>query len=127
MSEKQLKPAQFVPFYLLWITSGLLCVLDWLISRAAVTAVATAIAASVPMEVQVERQWFLRWPVSALDQLAMVILGIAAMVVVMALDYVYRDGLIKGTIKRRFATVTAIQVGILLLSGLAIGISSIVV
>jgi hypothetical protein len=127
MSEKKLKPIQFIPFYLLWGVSGLVCVLDWLVSRAAVTAVASAIAASIPKEVQIERQWFLRWPVAALDKFALVILGIVAMLVVMALDYVYRDGLIKGTIKKRFATVTAIQVGILLLSALAIGISSRVV
>jgi hypothetical protein len=127
MSEKKLKPTQFIPFYLLWAISGLVCVLDWLISRAAVTAVASAIAASIPKEAQIERQWFARWPVAALDKFALVILGIIAMLVVMALDYVYRDGLIKGTIKKRFVTVTAIQVGILLLSALAIGISSRVV
>ena len=127
MGEQKLKPIQFIPFYLLWGASGALCVVDWLVSRAAVTAVASAIAESIPKEVQIERQWFLRWPVAALDKFALVILGIVAMLVVMALDYVYRDGLIKGTIKKRFLTVTAIQVGILLLSALAIGISSRVV
>jgi hypothetical protein len=127
MSEQKLKPAQFISFYLLWGVSSLLCVLDWLVARAAVTAVVSAVAASIPKEVQIERQWFLRWPVAALDKFALVILGIAAMLVVMALDYVYRDGLIKGTIKKRFLRVTAIQAGILLLSALAIGISSRVV
>ena len=76
---------------------------------------------------QIERQWFVRWPAAAVGKFALAILGIAAMLVVMALDYVYRDGIIKGTIKKRFVTVTAIQVGILLLSALAIGISSRVV
>ena len=127
MSEKKLRPLQFIPFYLLWGVSGALCVLDWLVARTAIAAVLSAIAASVPIEKQIERQWFVRWPVAALDKFALVILGIVAMLVVMALDYVYRDGLIKGTIKKRFATVTAIQVGILLLSALAIGISSLVV
>ena len=100
MSEKKLKPLQFIPFYLLWLISGALCVLDWLVSRTAVTAVASAIAASVPREVQIKRQWFLRWPVAALDKFVLAIFGIVAMLVVMALDYVYRDGLIKGKIKK---------------------------
>jgi len=127
VSEKQLKPVQLVTFYLLWAVSGAVCVLDWLVARAAVTAVASAIASSIPKEVQIKRQWFLRWPVAAIDKFALAILGIVAVLVVMALDYVYREAIIKGTIKKRFATVTAIQAGILLLAALGIGVSSMVV
>ncbi len=122
--EKQLKPLQFIPFYLLWIVSGALSVLDWLVLRAATTAVAAAIAESVPIEVQIERHWFLRWPVAAIDKFALACFGIVAMVFVMSLDYLYRDALIKGKIKRRFAAVTAVQVGILGLSLLAQSIAT---
>jgi len=122
--EKQLKPIQYIPFYLLWGVSGALCVLDWLLARTAITSVVSAIANTIPMEKQIERQWFVRWPVAALDKLVVVILGIAAMVVFMALNYVYQKALIEGTMKKRFAIVTGIQAGILALSALAILITS---
>ena len=122
--EKQLKPIQFIPFYLLWGFSGALCVLDWLVARTAITSVASAIADTIPMEKQIERQWFVRWPVAALDKVVLVILGITAMVVFMGLNYVYQKALIEGTIKKRFATVTGIQAGILALSALAIFVTS---
>ncbi len=126
MSEKKLRPVQFIPFYLLWGISGALCVLDWLVARTAITTVVSAIAASIPIEKQIERQWFVRWPVAALDKFVLVILGIAAMLVIMGLDYVYQNAMIKGTIKKKFATVTGIQAGILALSALAIFVTSLI-
>ena len=40
MSEKRLKKQQIAPFVLMWIASGMLSVADWLVLRAAVSAVA---------------------------------------------------------------------------------------
>ena len=127
MSEPKLKPRQFLPFYGLWLISAVLSIADWLVLRAAATAIAAAIANSVPMEKQIAASWYLRWVVGAVDKFAWLILGIIAMLSVMAFEFIYRTGLIRGKIKKRFIIVTAIQVGILLLSALAIGVSSRVV
>lgn len=124
MSEKKLKPAQYAPFILLWIVSAALSLADWFVLRRALVAVAAAIAQAVPVERQIERQWFLRWPVAALDKFALVICGILAMISIMAFEWIYRDGFIKGTIRKRVAIVMGIQVGLLVLGGGAIFITS---
>ncbi|MBL7200362.1 MAG: hypothetical protein ISS56_09455 [Anaerolineae bacterium] len=124
MSEQKLKPKQVFLFYVLWILSAILCVLDALSLRSAITAVAAAIANAVPIEVQIERQWHLRWTVGAVDKFALAILGIAAVLGIIALDGVYRGAVFKGSIKKRFATVTAIQAGVLIVSQLAVWIVS---
>jgi hypothetical protein len=124
MSEKQLKPRQYLTFYLLWIASGILCVFDALATRSAITAIAAAMASAIPMEIQIQRQWYLRWPVRAVNQFAWAIVGIGAVVAIMALDYVYRTAILKGVIKKRFATVTAIQVGILIVAEIVNRIAS---
>jgi hypothetical protein len=122
MSEQKLKPKQVLLFYALWILSAVLCVLDALALRSAITAVAAAIANAVPMEVQIERQWHLRWTVGAVDKFALAILGIAAVLGIIALDGVYRGAIFRGSIKKRFAIVTAIQAGVLIVSELIIWI-----
>ena len=127
MSEKKLRTGQLPVFYLLWIVSAILSILDWFALRSAVTAVAVAIAASIPMEVQIERQWYVRWPAAAVDKFAMACFGILAMLAIMSLEWIYRTGFIKGTIKKRFAIVAAIQVGLLVLSQAAIWIARLAV
>jgi hypothetical protein len=123
MSEKKLRRGQLPVFYLLWIVSAALSILDWFALRSAATAVAVAIAASVPMEVQIERQWYLRWPAAAVDKFALACFGILAMLAIMSLEWVYRVDLIKGTINKRFAIVAGIQVGLLVLSQVTIWIA----
>jgi len=127
MSEPKLKPRQFLPFYGLWMISAALSIADWLFLRAALTAIAAAIANAVPIEKQISGNWYLRWVVGAVDKFAWLIFGIMAVLSVMSFEYIYRTGLIKGTIKKRFATVTGIQAGILALSALAIFITSLIV
>jgi hypothetical protein len=122
VSEQKLKPKQVLLFYALMILSGILCVLDALALRSAISAVVAAIANAIPMEVQIERQWYLKWTVGTVDKFALAILGIAAVLGIMALDYVYHDALFKGRIKKRFATVTAIQAGVLIVSALIVWI-----
>ncbi len=119
MSEKHLRPLQFIPFYLLWIISAVVSVIDWLVLRAGVTAVAAVLANAVPMDWQIENNWFVRWIVPAVDNVGLIVFGIIAMVSIMAFDYLYRSALIKGTIKKRFIKVTAIQ-GIILLVGIVL-------
>lgn len=124
MSEPKLKPRQFLPFYGLWLISAALSIADWLLLRAALTAIAAAIADSVPIEKQISGHWYLRWMVEAVDKFAWLILGIIAVLSVMSFEFIYRTGLIKGKIKKRFATVTGIQVGLLFLSQVAIWIAA---
>ena len=127
MSDKKLKPIQYLYFYVLWFVSGVLNIADWFALRAAISALAATIAQSVSMEWQIERQWFLRWPASAVDKVALVVLGIAAIVTWFWFDYYYRDALVEGRIKRRFGLVTAIQIGLLVVSLVVLGIVSLLV
>jgi hypothetical protein len=124
MSEKRLEKRQIVPFVLMWIVSGILSVADWLALRAAVSAVAAAIAGSVPIEVQIRRNWFLRWPAAAVDQFALACLGILAVLSIMSFEWVYHSALLRGKGTRRFLTVAGVQVGLLVASVIAIGIAS---
>jgi hypothetical protein len=124
MSEQKLRPRQVLLFYGLWIVSSVMCVLDALVLRSAITAIFAGIANAVPIEVQIERQWYLRWTVGTVDKFAVAILGIAAVLGVMALDYAYRTAMFKGTIKRRFALVTAIQASVLIGSALIVWVVS---
>jgi hypothetical protein len=123
MSEKKLTRGQLPVSCLLWIVSSILSLVDWFALRAAVTAVATAIAASVPMDVQVERHWYLRWPAATVDKFALVCFGIVAVASVISFDYLYRDAILKGKVKKRLVVIGGIQVGLLLLSLLAIWIA----
>ena len=122
-----MRPIQFVSFYLLWIISSALSVLDWFLLRSALTAVASAIANAIPMEVQIRRQWYARWVVRAVDPCATAVLSVLLLVSIILFDYLYRAAIEKGTIKKRFSTVTGIQVGILIVSAIAVAISSAVV
>jgi len=108
-----MKPLQFVPFYLLWIISSALSILDWMVLRAGIVAIADAIERAVPMEVQIERQWYLRWVVRAADPCSLAFFSIFALASIISFDYMYRTAIEKGTIKKRFGLVTSIQAGIL--------------
>jgi len=119
-----MRPIQFVPFYLLWIVSSALSVLDWFLLRSALTAVASAIANAIPMEVQIRRQWYARWVVRAVDPCATAVLSVLLLVSIILFDYLYRAAIEKGTIKKRFGLVTGIQAGILIVSAIAVAISS---
>jgi hypothetical protein len=124
MSEKRLEKQQIAPFVLMWIVSGMLSVADWLVLRAAVSAVAAAIAGSISIETQIRRNWFLRWPAAAVDKFALVCFGILAVLSIMSFEWVYHSALLRGKGTRRFLTVAGIQVGLLVASVIAIGIAS---
>ena len=127
MSEKRLEKQQIAPFVLMWIVSGMLSVADWLVLRAAVSAVAAAIAGSISIETQIRRNWFLRWPAAAVDKFALACFGILAVLSIMSFEWVYRSALLRGKGTKRFLTVAGIQVGLLVASVIAIGIASWVV
>jgi hypothetical protein len=115
-----MKPLQYAPFYLLWITSSVLSVVDWLALRGATIALADAIDRAVPIETQIERQWYLRWAARAADPCSLAFFSVFAFLSIIAFDYLYRTALEKGVIRKRFIQVTAIQVGILVVCGVII-------
>ena len=122
--EKGLKPRQVPLFVVLWIVSAALSVLDWVALRAAITAVVAAIVNAVPMEWQVEHHWYLRWTARAADPCSIAGLTVLAFVSILGFDYLYRDALWKGRIRKTFIVVAGIQVAILALSWLAVAITS---
>jgi hypothetical protein len=119
-----MKPVQHLALYAAWFFSSALSVADWLMLRSALTAVAAAITKSVSMEAQVERGWYLHWTLPAVDMFALVILGIIGMVSIMGFEYLYRSGIQKGKMKKRFGIVTGIQAGLLAISAITIAIVS---
>jgi hypothetical protein len=122
--EKGLRPRQIPLFVLLWAVSSLLTVLCGIVLRSAASSVAAVIANAVPIEWQIENQWYLRWTVRAVDPCSVAILTILGFVSIIGFDFLYRDGFWKGTIRKKFITVTAIQAAILALGWLAIAISA---
>jgi hypothetical protein len=121
---KRLKPRQIPLLIGLWIVSSILSLLDWIVLRAAVASVAAVIAGSVPIEQQIERQWYLRWTVRAVDPCNVAILTTLAFLSIIGFDQLYRDAIWKKKIRKTFTIVTAIQVGILIVSWLAMTIAA---
>ncbi len=113
--EKKLKPVQLGLFYLLWITSTVLIVLDVLFLRAGITALAAPLLDRVPWEYEIEHQWYARFSLKAIDSWFLALAGLAAFLCIIGLDYMYRAAILKDKITKTFGTATAIQVGILVL------------
>jgi hypothetical protein len=122
--ERRLEPRQVALFVGLWIVSGALSLADWVALRAAITAVVSAIVDAVPIEWQVQRQWYLRWTARAADPCSIAVLTVLAFLCIVGFDFLYREAIWKGKIRKTFITVTAIQVGLLALSWLAVTIAS---
>ena len=121
---KRLKPRQIPLLIGLWIVSSLLSLLDWIVLRASISSIAAVIANAVPIERQIERQWYLRWTVRAVDPCNVAILTTLAFLSIIGFDQLYRDAIWKNKIRRTFTIVTAIQVGILIVSWLAMAIAT---
>jgi hypothetical protein len=122
--ERRLEPRQVVLFVALWIVSTLLSLLDWAAIRAAFTAVVAVVVGWVPIEWQIENRWYLRWTARAADPCIVAVLTLLAFPSLIGFDYLYRDAIWKGTIRKKFAVVTGIQVGILVVSWLATTIAA---
>jgi hypothetical protein len=122
--ERRLEPRQVVLFVALWFVSGLLSLLDWVAIRAAFTAVVAVIVGSVPIEWQIEQQWYLRWTAGAADPCIVAVLTMLALLSLIGFDFLYRDAIWKGRMRKTFAVVTAVQVGIAALSWLAITLAA---
>ena len=106
--------------YLAWIISSALTALDWAVLRTTTVAIADAISKAVPIEQQAQRGWLLQWAVAAVDQFAVFGFGVIALGLVISFDYVYRTGLAKGTLKKRFGIVTAARVAVLVICAMVL-------
>ena len=115
-----MKASRTALYYVLWFVSSAVSLADWVALRAMVSSVAAAIGGRVPMEFQFEHQWYVRWTVAAVDPCFVAVLTVLALITIIGLDYLYHDAVAKGTIKKRFGIVTAIQVGILIVSYIAV-------
>jgi len=124
MEEKQLRPLQFIPFYLLWIISSAFSLIDAFVFRTAVNALAAIALGNVSYEFEAEHLWFARYAFRAIDPWLVAILSVVVLSVIISLDYFYRNAIVEKQIKRKFAWVTGIQSAILLVSALAIWLSS---
>jgi len=122
--EKRLKPRQTLLYVGLWLFSGIVSLVDWVALRAAVTAVAAAIVGAVPIEWQVEHQWYLRWTVRATDPCSIAVLTVLAFLTILGFEPLYRNAIWKGTARKTFTIVTAIQAGILVTSWLSMTIAA---
>ena len=111
--------ARILPF-LTWIISSILTVIDVAVLRTTIVTIADAINRAIPIEDQVQRGWLLRWPVSAIDQFAILILGAVALGLVISFDFIYRTALQKGTLKHRFALVTTVQIAVFIACGIVL-------
>ena len=109
-----------VTIRLVWLISLALTLLDGLALRAVVIDLAAVIAGAAPMERQAERGWFLYHTIPAVDKFAVLVFGLAAFALVIWFDYTYRAAHANGTLKRRFSVVTAVQVGVLVVCGIAL-------
>ena len=98
--------------YLAWIISFALTILDWMALRNLVRAIVTTILVTMPTEQRVEKRLFPQLIIPAADQLATLVFGVIALILVVALEYVYRTAAAKGMLKKRFGLVTALQMGV---------------
>jgi hypothetical protein len=115
-----MKLLSLVSPYLAWFVSSVLVVIDGIALRTAAAEIAAWIADAVPREQQAERGWFLFQAIPAADKCAVAILGVAALALVLSLDFIYRAARAKGVLWRRFGVITAIQVAVLAGCGIVI-------
>lgn len=119
-----MRPLRFVPFYLAWIISSSLSIVDGFVLRSAIIGVASVIGQAVPMEWQIEHHWYMRWVVRAVDPFATAILTILVFASILIFDYLYHSAIEKGTFKRKFTRVTIVQASLLVLGIIGTAVSS---
>jgi hypothetical protein len=108
--------------YLAWLVSAAVTVFCWAIFRTTAVTVADAIKRSVAVRAAPEAGRTLRWSVAAVDNFAIFGLGIAALGLVLAFDYIYRRANQEGRLWRTFGLVTGIQAALLVVCSLTLAV-----
>ncbi len=98
--------------YLAWIVSFALTLFDWMALRNLVRAIVTTVLVTMPTEQRVEKLLFPQLIIPAVDQIATLVFGVIALILVVVLEYVYRSAAAKGMLKKRFGLVTTLQAGV---------------
>lgn len=109
MSETVRKIWQFGGLYLLWLMSAALGVADLFVARTLLRAMAVALGAD-------------QWSLPAIEKFAFLALGLLWLALVYVCEAVYqRDAAVgMGRLVRRFAWVTGIEVGFLILANVVL-------
>jgi len=109
MSETMRKIWQFGGLYLLWLMSAALGVADLFVARTLLRAVAVALGAD-------------QWSLPAIEKFGFLALGILWLALVYVCEALYqKDAAVSmGRLVRRFAWVTGIEVGFLVLANVAL-------
>ena len=105
--------APIFPF-LAWIFSAILTILDWIAVRDLIVDLAIRATEIVPFEEQVLSGFLHKWVIPAVDGFGVLLCGIVAFGLVLAFEPIYRKAQEKGELVRRFARITAAQVGFFL-------------
>jgi hypothetical protein len=85
--------------YLMWAVSAALGVLAMIFSRGLLVSVFALTPAN-------------RWILSAVDKFGLILLGLAWLVFVIAVESYYRNGVDGGDLARRFGLVTAVELSV---------------
>ncbi|MGA9349406.1 MAG: hypothetical protein WBW48_11470 [Anaerolineae bacterium] len=109
MSETVRKIWRFGGLYLLWLISAALGVADLLVSRTVLRAVAFALGAD-------------RWSLPAIEKFGFLALGLLWLALVYVCEAIYeKDAAVgMGQLVRRFAWVTGVEVGFLVLANVVL-------
>ncbi len=97
--------------YLAWIVSFALTLFDWMALRTLVRAIVTTVLVTMPTEQRVEKLLFPQLIIPAVDQVATLVFGVIALILVVGLEYAYRTAAAKGMLMKRFVRVTTLQAG----------------
>ena len=89
--------------YLMWVVSAALGLFDLVISRGLLMSLITLVSAN-------------RWVLSSIDRFGLILLGIAWLAFVIALEGYYRSGVDKGDLARRVGRVIAAELSVLALA-----------
>lgn len=107
------KPLATLAYLLAWITSVALTIVDWMAARYVIRALAGRILANFPTTVRVEKRIFPQHVLSAVDRVAVLVLGVLAFAIVFVFEYRYRGAAAEGDLGKSFLRVTALQAGLL--------------
>ena len=109
------KPLAALAYLLSWIISIGLAIADWMAARYVIRALAFRVLAGIPTEVRVERRIFPHQILSAVDRIAILVLGVVAFAFVFVFEYIYRRAAAEGELRNRFLRISALQAGLFII------------
>lgn len=102
-----------VMVYLAWPASSLLTILDWIAVRDLIIGISIKATAITPFEQQVQSGFLHKWVIPAVDGFSALMCGIGVFGLVLAFEPIYRKAQQQGVLLRRFATITGLQIAVM--------------